>query len=223
MNNLWPLWMERSLTAVYKAVVVLHFWFVTSCRWESELGTWRSSLLQPNFLACLYLLFNETIQSTAASNSLFHTFLLLWFIPKLLKYMKTIYEGLNIEKVWHFAVGNFALVHLRGGVYCTVEPPVSSKKILMLSIHSMLPWKRLKATLPIYVNRRGEKKTTQKQRWEENRQIYSLIVVVTGCYVRRAKYRKELWMLHVHACTILLHFGDHFRYKHRPCQDQYCS
>lgn len=48
----------------------------------------------------------------------------------------------------------------------TVEPPVSSKKILMLSIHSMLPWKRLKATLPIYVNRRGEK---QQQKNKDGR------------------------------------------------------
>lgn len=73
MSKLRTLRTERSLTAVYKAVVVLHFWFVTSCRWESELETWRSSLLRPGFLIqpdmMPYLCFDKTIQPQAASNS----------------------------------------------------------------------------------------------------------------------------------------------------------
>lgn len=154
MSNLRTLRTERSLTAVYKAVVVLHFWFVTSCRWESELETWRSSLLRPGFLIqpdmMPYLCFDKTIQPQAASNStLLHASSFMIYSQAFKLHKNNSWRTQPRKK--SFDILLLVVLALYGGTCCFI------KKIL--SIHSTLPWKRLKATLPIYVNRRREKKT----------------------------------------------------------------
>lgn len=127
-----------------------------------------------------YLFFNETIRPHAASYStLLHT-------SSSMIYSQAF--ELHENNLWWTQRRKKSFDILLVVVLCSIRWNP------LLSIHSMLPWKRLKATLPIYVNKWREKKYKDGR---ENRKIYSLMVVVPCCYVRQAKYRWELCVLRV--------------------------
>lgn len=87
----------------------------------------------------------------------------------------------------------------------TVEPAVSRYYLYTARCHGNDSRPRC-----LYMWTGGEREKNKDGR--ENRESYSLIVVVPCCYVRQAKYRWELWVLCVCARTILFPCGDHFIY-----------